>query len=163
MMEKHLALIKNKLVMSVAIGNDDFAAHVRDQYDYIIDVTNRERPTVGHSYYPETDSFIDNSNDVNLIPVDMNVSHMKMGAEDGFEPFNISKYSVSYKDGMVQIGCKKYSAVGLFDALHRVLIDKEAVDTIHCFRVAGGPGHGKFAITWSDARLLYEALSRVKF
>lgn len=160
-----LALVKNNLVESLAVGDADFALHVKNKYDYVIDVTDRDRPSPGDSYYPLSDRFIVNRDDLAAMSVaQSNAPHLTNGTEDTFEPFKLSKYSVSYdKDSkIVIIGCKKYPIVGLLDALHKVLIDKE--QDLHCFMVLkDGPTHGKFGITWNDAKILYETLSKVRF
>lgn len=159
-MEKYFALINNNLVEHVVVGNDNFIEHVKNQYDTIVDVTDEQRPAQGDSYYPQTKQFISNSKNLNMIDVNL-PDRLKQGTNDGFEPFQLSKYSVSYSNGVVAIGCKQYSAVGLLDALDKVLISDEAVS--HCFITGdAGPAHGKFGITWDDAQKLYDALIKVK-
>lgn len=160
-MEKYFALINKGLVESVIVANDDFLDHIKDKHELILDVTYRDRPSVGDSYYKDMDIFVSNRLETHHIPVDLKLKHLNQGTEKGFEPFQISKYTVSYADGMIQIGCKKYSAPGFLDALHRFLIKKE--QTVHCFTVVGKPGHGKFEVTWDDMQKLYDALSKVKF
>lgn len=159
-MEKYFALINNNLIEAIIVADDDFIKHIKDKYDIILDVTNN-RPHLGDSYYPETKMFISNSNNSPEISVDLSAEHLQKGTESGFEPFNLSKYSVKYENGMVIIGCKHYPAAGFMDALHKVLIEKE--NTVHCFQTLDdGPAHGKFGITWDDAQKLYDALSKVK-
>lgn len=160
-MEKYFALIKNNIVESVVIGTDEFLSHIKDKYDHVIDVTESDRPSTGDSYYKDTEEFISNAGHTHHIPVDLDEDHLKQGTEDGFEPFKISKYSVSYKDGFIYIGCKKYSAAGFLDVLHKGLIEKQ--QTIGVFTSTNGPSHGKFGITWEDAQKLYDALIKVKF
>jgi hypothetical protein len=160
-MEKYFALIKKHMVESIIVANDAFAKELLSKYDYVVDVT-KQRPTVGDSYYPETDSFISNTTDFHHIPVDLEAEHLQKGTEDSFEPFKLSKYSVSYENGVVTIGCKQYSAPGLLDSLHKVLIEDHS--TVAYFNTMGpNPGHGKFDITWEDAQALYDALIKVKF
>lgn len=159
-MEKYFALINNSLVVSVAVGDDSFLSHIDGKYDLVVDVTNRDRPMPGDSYYSNIDSFISNSIETIHIPVDLSAAHLNSGTEKGFEPFNISKYSVRYDKGTIQIGCKKYSAPGFMDALHKILIEKET--TVHCFDTSKGPTHGKFEVTWDDVKKLYEALKKVR-
>lgn len=160
-MEKYFALIKNNIVESVVVGTDDFISHMDGKYDHIIDVTEGDRPSTGDSYYKDTEEFISNAGHTHHIPVDLEAEHLQKGTEDGFEPFTISKYSVSYKDGFIHIGCKKYSAPGLLDALHKGLVEKQ--QTVGIFTSENGPAHGKFGITWDDAQKLYDALIKVKF
>lgn len=161
-MDKYFALIKSRIVKGIIIADDDFILLIQDDYDLIIDVTNIERPAVGDSYYSETNEFIKNDVSATNIPFDEDAEHLKGGTEDGFEPFNLSKYSVSYSDGIIKIGCKSYSAPGFLDSLHKVLINDHS--TTSCFTIEDGvPSHGKFSITWDDAKLLYDALSKVKF
>lgn len=160
-MEKYFALIKDGLVKEVIVASDDFIPLIQDQYDHIIDVTGKSRPSVGDSYYSNTEEFIQNNLDTIVLPViDEDADYLNEGTEDGFEPFQISKYSVSYKDGFIQIGCKKYSAPGFLEALHKTLVEKE--EAIECFNTVDGPAHGKFGITWEDAQKLYDALRKVK-
>lgn len=160
-MQKYLALINKNIVHSVVIGDEKFLEHVSNEYDFVVDVTDIKRPTAGDSYYPEANQFVNNELEIISIPANLDEEHMKRGTENGFEPFNISKYSVRYENGMVQIGCKKYSAAGLFDVAHKILIEK--TKTIHYFDTSNGPTHGKFAVTWDDVKKLYDALSRVRF
>lgn len=159
-MQKYLALINNNLVEHVVVGDDNFIEHIKNQYDTIVDVTNRQRPSQGDSYYPQTKQFISNSTNFNIIDVDL-PDRLKQGTNEGFEPFQLSKYSVTYSNRIVTIGCKQYSATALLDALDKVLISDEAVS--HCFITGdAGPAHGKFGITWEDAQKLYDALIKVK-
>lgn len=160
-MEKYFALIKDGLVESVIVANDDFLTHVENKFDLIIDVTNLARPSPGDSYYSDTQTFVPNEHITHSISADMNADHLQQGTEEGFAPFKISKYTVSYDNGFIVIGCKKYSAPGFMDALHRVLIEKEK--TVGIFSTSKGPAHGKFGITWGDAQMLYNALVKVKF
>lgn len=157
---KYYALIQNNIVQSIIIADDSFLKHIENKYQYIIDVTDN-KPTVGDSYYNKTNKFIPNNTDKNEISVDLNLKHLKNGTETEFKPFTLSKYSVRYEDGFVIIGCKKYSAAGLLDALHKVLIEKHHT-TSHFTTFDDGPAHGKFGITWDDAKLLYDALNKVK-
>lgn len=161
-MEKYYALIKNNIVESIIVANEDFLPHIQDKYDVILDVTDN-RPVVGQSYYPDTSTFIENKSGAVHIDTDLEAEHLKLGTEDGFEPFKLSKYSVKYENGMVHIGCRQYSAPGLLDALHRGLVEKQT-GTVSCFVTEdAGPMHGKFGITWNDAQLLYNALIKVRF
>lgn len=160
-MERYYALIKNHIIESVVVANDDFLSHIKDKYDYIIDVTDN-RPNIGDSYYPATEEFISNTEKNHIIDVDTNLEHLQLGEDDGFAPFTLSKYSVKYNKGLVTIGCKQYNAAGLLDALHRGLEEHER-GTVSCFMTHDdGPSHGKFGITWDDAHKLYEALRKVK-
>ncbi len=159
-MEKHFALIKNNIVEGIIVADAAFIEQITNQYDLIMDVTDG-RPHVGDSYYPTTKSFISNDIEVNNIPVDMSATHMQSGTENGFKPLKLSKYIATYKDGMVTIGCKSYSAAGLFDAAHKVLIEKQNV-TSHFIVTKDGAAHGKFGITLSDIQKLYDVLKNVK-
>jgi hypothetical protein len=162
-MEKHFALIKNNMVERVVIATDDFLPHLMKKYelDMIIDVTGDDRPTAGDSYYPDTKTFVSNHSTIHEIPADLNAEHLHLGTDSGLEPFKMSKYSVSYKNGMVTIGCKQYSAIGMLDTLHKLLIEKKKTTT-YFTALEEGPTHGKFGITWDDARRLHEALKKVK-
>jgi hypothetical protein len=162
-MEKHFALIKNNIVEHVIVATDDFLSHLMKKYDLdlIIDVTGDSRPTAGDSYYPDTKTFIANHTVVHTIPVNLNAEHLHQGTEDGFQPFEMSQYSASYKDGMVTIGCKQYSAIGMLDTLHKLLVDNQRTTT-YFTALKEGPAHGKFGITWDDAKKLHEALKKVK-
>lgn len=162
-MEKYFALIKNNIVKSVAVGDDDFLAHIQSQYDFVVDVTNRDRPTIEDSYYPDSDSFVSNAvAQIVDVPTDIDAEHLNQGTDDGFEPFRISKYVVKYDNGIVQIGCKKYPAAVLLDALYKALVEEQE-GTLYCFNTAGEkPVHGKFDISWEDAQKIYDALSKVK-
>jgi len=161
-MEKHFALIKNGIVEKVIVANDSFLPHLMEKYslDLIVEV-GENRPTAGDSYYPDTKTFVANHIAVHQIPVDVSGKHLHNGTEDGFEPFHISKYSVSYADGMITIGCKQYSAVGMLDTLHKLLVEKQKTTT-YFTALEKGPTHGKFDVTWDDAQKLYEALKKVK-
>lgn len=160
-MEKYFALVKHNVVQTVIVANDDFLHHVASQYDHIVDVTNMSRPAVDDSYCPDTNTFMSGSAEVHELPVDLNADHVKQGTEVGFESFRLSKYMVSYEDGMVKIGCKKYSLPGFKDALHKVMVNKQAHTS--CFTTATGkPSHGKFNISWEDAQKLYDVLMKVK-
>jgi len=161
-MEKHFALIKNNLVEAVIVGNDDFLENIRGKYDFAIDVSEGLRPATGDSYYPDTKTFVANHLTDHRIPVDLSSAHLHTGTENGFKPFQISKYSVSYENGVITIGCKKYSAVGMLDTLHKLLIDKQQTTT-YFTALKTGPTHGKFEITWDDAQKLYDALRKVRF
>ena len=161
-MERYFALIKNNLVDHVVVGDDMFLSHIQSQYDAVVDVTNINRPTTGDSYYPDTQTFVSNTVTLNNIPVDMSASYLQQGTEEGFTSFQISKYNVSYSNGIVTIGCKQYSAPGLLDALYKVLQEKQSTVSIFT-TLDDGPTHGKFGITWSDAQKLYDALIKVKF
>ena len=160
-MEKHFALIKNGIVESVTVATNEFAVSVSSKYDFVIDVSEGQRPTVGDSYYPDTKTFVSNHHTVHHIPFDPNAEHLHQGTEDGFAPFEMSKYSVSYKDGMVTIGCKQYSAVGMLDTLHKLLVEKQHTTTLFT-SLEKGPTHGKFDVTWDDAKKLHEALKKVR-
>lgn len=161
-MEKYFALIKNNLVDSIIVADESFLTIIQSKYDAVVDVTDN-RPNVGDSYYPDVNEFISNLEIINEIDPELYLEDaLPNGTEDGFEPFKLSKYSVSYKDGMVQIGCKYYSAQGLLHVLHKLLIEEE--QTTHCFTAADdGPAHGKFGVTWDDAQQLYDVLIKVKF
>jgi hypothetical protein len=162
-MEKHFALIKNNIVEHVVIATEDFLPHLMKKYnlDTIVDVTASERPTAGDSYYPDTKTFISNHSTIHEIPADLGAKYLHEGTEDGFEPFEMSKYSVSYKDGMVTIGCKQYSGIGMLDTLHKLLVEKQKTTT-YFTALETGPTHGKFDVTWDDAKKLHEALKKVK-
>ena len=161
-MEKHFALIKSSIVEKVIVATDDFLPHLMEKYnlDLIVEV-NDPRPTAGDSYYADTKTFVANHLSTHQIPVDLSAEHLHQGTEDGFEPFEISKYSVSYKDGMITIGCKQYSAIGMLDTLHKLLVEKQQTTT-YFTALEKGPTHGKFDVTWDDARKLHEALKKVK-
>lgn len=161
-MEKHFALIKDGVVEGVIVATDDFLQHINNKYDFIIDVSDIKRPSAGDSYYSDTKTFVCNTSDSHQIPVDLSAEHLHQGTRDGFEPFQISKYSVSYKDGTITIGCKQYSAIGMLDTLHKLIVDKQQTTT-YFTALKDGPTHGKFGITWEDAKKIYEALNRVKF
>lgn len=157
---RHFALIKGGIVQSVVFGNAEFAESIRGQYEQIVEVTDRTRPSPGDSYYPDQDAFHSNDAAIVHIKVDLTADHLNRGTEVGFKPFKLSKYNVSYEDGFIRIGCRKYSAHGFMDALHMILIEKQT--SAHCFRTGKNPGHGKFDITWDDAQMLYDALSKVR-
>lgn len=158
-MEKYFAILKNNIVESVILAGDDFMdTHIKSEY---VDVTDRQRPSPGDSYSPELDKFI--SNDLKFIEFDTDPDqeHLQSGTDDSFPPMQLSKYSTSYADGVVTIGCKKLSAISLLDALHKILVDKE--QNVGDFEASPeGPGHGKFGISWDDAKKLYDALSKVR-
>ena len=161
-MEKHFALIKDSIVEAIIVADDNFVINLATKYDHIIDVSVESRPTAGDSYYADTKTFVPNHMSTHKIPVDLSGKHLHSGTEDGFEPFEISKYSVSYKDGIITIGCKEYSGVGILDTLHKLLIDKKQTTT-YFTALKHGPTHGKFDITWDDAKKIYEALKKVRF
>lgn len=149
---KYFALINNNLVNKVIVADDSFIEEVISQWDIVLDVTDR-RPNPGDSYYPDTDEFISNNTDVHYISSDVQIGD--------FEPFTLSKYSVSKEDDMIKIGCKLYSASGIYDVLHALLIEK--VTTTELFTSEEtGPTHGKFGITWEDAQTLYDVLCGAK-
>ena len=160
-MEKHFALIKNNLVEGVIVANESFLPIIKDKYDLILDVTDIQRPSTGDSYYPVTNTFISNDHEIVDIPADLKADHLQSGTEKGFKPFKISNYSVKYENGMIVIGCKKYSAPGFMDALHKILIEKQHT-TSHFTTLEDGYAHGKFKITLEDAKKLYDALKKVK-
>jgi hypothetical protein len=162
-MEKHFALIKNGIVEKVIVAslNGNFIGSIVTEYDLIIDVSDGPRPATGDSYYADTKTFVSNHHTVHHIPFDPNAEHLRQGTEDGFAPFEMSKYSVSYKDGMVTIGCKQYSAIGMLDTLHKLLVEKKQTTTLFT-SLEKGPTHGKFDVTWDDAKKLHEALKKVK-
>lgn len=160
-MEKHFALVNKNIVKAVIVADDAFLPSIKSDYDCIIDVTYRGRPSTGDSYYPNVDQFISDAQNTYTIPVDLKAEHLRLGTENGFESFMISKYLVKYEDGMIHIGCKKYSAPGFLDALHHVLVEKQL--TISIFTTVNGPAHGRFGISWEDAQKLYDALIKVKF
>lgn len=161
-MDKHFALIKNGIVESVVVATDDSIQHLMTalSLDLIVEVGDN-RPSAGDSYYSDTKTFVANHIAVHHIPADFSAEHLHQGTEDGFAPFQISKYSVSYKDGMITIGCKQYSAVGMLDTLHKLLVEKQKTTT-YFTALEEGPTHGKFGVTWDDARKLHEALKKVK-
>jgi hypothetical protein len=157
-MEKYFALIKNNIVEKVIVATDKFLSNIEKQYDLIIDVTdNINRPAAGDSYYSKTKCFVSNNIDINHIPVDISANHMQNVINVDFKPFQLSKYDVKYENDMIIIGCKHYSVLGLFDALHKVLIEKQHT-TSHFTTLDEGPAHGKFGITWDDAQKLYDTL-----
>lgn len=159
---KYYALIKDQIVEGVIIGEDSFISILADQYDSIVDVTDRSRPSPGDSYYLDVDTFISNTAQVTDIPVDLQDSHLQQGLSDGFDPFQISQYTVSYADGVITIGCKSYPAIGILDTLYKLLIEKQQTTT-YFTSSPEGPAHGKFGITWDDAQKIYDALIQVKF
>lgn len=161
-MEKHFALVKNGIVEKVIVADDNFITSIAAEYDMVIDVSEGNRPSTGDSYYSDTKTFVANHLVEHQVPVDMSASHLHNGTESGFEPFQISKYLVSYEDGTITIGCKKYSAPGILDTLHKLLIEKQQTTT-YFTSLKHGPTHGKFDITWEDAQKIYEALRKVKF
>lgn len=156
-MEKYFALIKNSIVQSVIVAQDDFIPLIQNDYDYIIEA----RPNIGDSYYSETNEFISNTD--NYVEINLDTSeYPSTGTDEGFEPFNLSKYSVSYADGIVTIGCKEYPIAGLFTALNKLLLEEE--HTEDCFTTLdNGFAHGKYGITKEDAQMLYNAISKVRF
>lgn len=157
-MERYYALIKKGLVIHIVVADDSFLRHVSEYT--VVDVTGGDRPHVGDSYLPDTSTFLSNNKETIELPYDED-SRADEGTEEGFEPFNISKYRVSYEAGYVFIGCKKYSALGLMDALRKTLVEKK--ENAACFSASDiGPTDGTFHITWEDAKRLYEALGRVK-
>lgn len=160
-MTKYFALIKKGLVETIVVANEDFISQIKSKYDFVIDVTNEERPNIGDSYYSDTKNFISNYRENHTIPILTNVDHLKNGTEEGFGPFEISKYSVSYKEGIIKIGCKTYSAIGMLDTLHKLLIEKCKTTTLFT-SLEEGPTHGKFGITWNDAKIIYEQLKKVR-
>lgn len=161
-MKEYFALIKDGLVDNVIVADENFLPTINDLYDTIINVTERTRPQIGDSYYSDTDNFISNIvSNVILTVEDPDAPYLHEGTEDGFEPFQLSRYTVTYEDGEVYIGCKSYSAIGLLDVLYKGLIEDQ--ETIGVFTTAdGNPAHGKFAITWEDAQMLYDKLKTVK-
>jgi hypothetical protein len=50
----------------------------------------------------------------------------------------------------------------MLDTLHKLLVEKKRTTT-YFTALEKGPTHGKFDVTWDDARKLYEALKKVKF
>jgi hypothetical protein len=161
-MEKHFAIIKNGLVQGIIVAEINFINSLAPQYDFIIDVSEGQRPTTGDSYYPDTKTFVSNHLVEHTIPVDLSLPHLHMGTQDGFEPFLTSKYSVSYESGTITIGCKKYPAIAILDTLHKLLVEKQKTTT-YFTALKDGPTHGKFGITWEDAQKIYDALKKVKF
>lgn len=161
-MEKYFALIRNNLVEAVIVANDTFLSNIKDKYDLIVDVSQGCRPTTGDSYYSDTKTFVANHLISHEIPVDLRSSHLYQGTEDSFPPFSISQYSVSYEAGIITIGCKKYSAIGILDTLHKLLVEKKKTTT-YFTALENGPNHGKFEITWEDAQKIHVALKRIKF
>lgn len=160
-MDQYFALIKKNIVQHVIVADEFFLHHIEKDYDYIINVTDTLRPQPGDSYYPETKIFVSNTISAPEILTDLTAEHLQSGIESGFEPFNISKYSVKYENGIVTIGCKQYPAAGLRDSLHKLIIHRQ--QNVACFTILEkGPAHGKFDITWEDAQMLYDALLKVK-
>jgi hypothetical protein len=160
-MERHFALVKNFLVEAIVVGDDAFVDHIKDQYQYVVEVFD-DRPSPGHSYYPDTNQFVDNSIEALVIAPDPDILSLYNGTNDGFETWSMSKYSCSYADGVVTIGCKKYSAQGLLVVLHNLLVERSKT-TSHFTSYDSGPSHGKFGVTWEDATTLYNLLKEVKF
>lgn len=157
----YYALIRLGLVTQIIVADEEFLSHIENKYDYVVDVTNRERPEAGDSYYPDVDKFISNNTDEIDLSIEDKADYLTQGYLDSIEPFALSKYSVSYSKGEVTIGCKKYSVSGLICALHRVLVKRE--QTVEVFTVGNkGPAHGKFGITWDDAQLLYDTLIQLR-
>lgn len=162
-MEKYFALIKNNIVVNVIVADDSFLPLIKDQYDLIIEVTDLDhRPSIGHSYYPDVEEFVSNNETTINLPVDLEEEHLQQGTEDGFEPLKLSKYTATYENGVVTIGCKKYSAPGLLDAAYKVLKEKQQTTAVFTTSKEG-PSHGKFGISWDDCQLIYDALIKVKF
>jgi hypothetical protein len=153
---RYFAIVKNNIVESVIVSEE--ALHIEGAE--LIEVSEDKRPGPGDSYYAESNTFVANDTTLNLIEATP-PEHLLTGTDEGFPPFRISKYEVSYESGIVTIGCKKYSARGLLDALHKVL-DKDHTVTSHFEVRDEGPAHGKFGITWDDAEQLYAALKKVK-
>lgn len=157
----YIALIKNNLVDAITEGDAAFLSYAATQYDGAIDVTDTDpRPQPGDSYYARVGAFVSNAaiytplNNLEL------ASLLAQGTLDGFAPFNLSSYSVSYADGIVTIGCKQYGARGLLQALYEVL-QEHKTDVADFTTNDDGPAHGKFGITWDDAQMLYDALVQV--
>lgn len=164
-MEKYYALINTNLVEAVIVidsNNNEFISSLESQYNHVIDVTsNTPRPSYGDSYYSDTNTFVSNTTSVVYINDNNIQGHIEIDLSEGFEPFELSEYTVSYEaeTDMIVIGCKKYSAPGFIDALNKVMIENE--HTFDCFTsLDEGPAHGKFGITWDDAQLLYDNLIR---
>jgi hypothetical protein len=162
-MIRYLAVIDKGIVENIVIADEAFKLVLQDEFDSVVDVTDMDpKPSPGDSYYPETGAFVPNTIVFNDLSADLDALHMQQGTDDGFEPFAISKYSVSYADGIVTIGCKQYPAPGLLDVLHKFLVEREA--NVQIFTSDDtGPAHGKYGITWDDAQMLYDALIKVKF
>jgi len=160
-MDRYYALVDNSIVVGVVVADESFAAQLSTEHSAVIDVTDSSRPTPGDSYYPDVGAFVSNTQQVTDIPVDLEADHINGGSDDGFEPFNLSHYSVSYSAGVVTIGCKLYPAAGLLDTLHKLLVEKQQTTTFFTSSPEG-PMHGKFGITWDDAQALYDKLSKVK-
>lgn len=150
-MTKYFAVIKNHLVDSIIVADEEFLKHIKDNYHHIVDVTNMVRPKPGDTYYPKTNSFVDNHIEIIEIP------SLNPTPELTFEPFQLSKYSVHHENGYIIIGCKKYSSAGFIDALKKIAEEKVDV-TSHFSTLYNGPGHGKFNITWDDVQKLYDVI-----
>ena len=71
----------------MVVATDDFISHAEAKYDFIIDVTDVERPTSGDSYYPDTKNFVSNFTENHIIPVDTAAEYLARGTEDSFEHF----------------------------------------------------------------------------
>lgn len=152
----YYALIKNKLVETVIVADESFVNHIKDKYDYVVEVSE-PRPSTGDSYYPETQNFVSNHDTVHYIH-----SNIKSGGtEETFKPVKLSNYVMSHEGGMIKIGCKLYSPQGLFEAVDKLLHQDESHP--FCFTTNDiGPSHGKFQVTWEDTKLVYETLKRLK-
>lgn len=159
------ALVKNNLVSSVIVADESFVASLQNQHDHIVDVSHGERPSVGDSYYKEHSCFIPNHLETILIPVDKTEPHLYAGKREPFAPYSMSnksgKHDVRLDGDYIQIGCKKYNALGILDALHKMIRENKARH--HCMvRKEHGVMHGKFCIDWKDAKTLYKRLKRVR-
>lgn len=162
MEELYLALVRNNMVRTIAVGDAEFVAYAESRYDYVIDVTNHTpRPVQGDSYYPETGQFISNTQTETPLTCAELDPAIPEGTAESFAPFPLSQYSVSFADHVVTVGCRRYGAKGLLQALYEVLVENET--TVEAFHtMSTGPAHGKYGITWDDATLLYNALTSLQ-
>lgn len=153
----YYALIKNKLVETVIVADESFVEHIKDNYDYVVEVNEHNRPSSGDSYYPENANFVSNSDTIHHIESNVNTG----GTEDTFSPVKLSQYVMSHENGMIRIGCKLYSAKGLFETVDKLLNQDESHP--FCFTSNDiGPSHGKFQVTWADTERIYDTLKRLK-
>lgn len=153
----YYALIKNQLVETVVVADESFVDHIKDKYDFVVEVDENNRPSPGDSYYPEMKNFVSNKDTVHHIHSEIKTD----GTEETFLPVKLSKYIMTHENEMIRIGCKLYSPKGLFEAADQALHQDESHP--FCFTTNDiGPSHGKFQITWEDTKLIYETLKRLK-
>lgn len=156
----YYALVRYDMVRTVAVGDADFATYAATKYDYVIDVTDMDpRPVQGDSYYGG--KFVSNTEtELSLDDLELDPA-IPEGLAVTFAPFQLSKYAVSFADGVVTIGCKHYGAKGLLQVLYALLVESAPViDSFHVMDT--GPAHGRYGITWDDANLLYTALTSLQ-